>query len=141
MFAPGQRTIMAIHNIPLLMVVRCVQTVNLSTERPILPADTPTTSDPNARGILSQHAYITFYKDVKSLIYLTCSNKHPAAKSILQLNFKFEDTGIGGLDGEFLGICRITFASPIFSPALVHNFGIQHTKGIQLYVPTGAGKR
>ena len=78
-----------------------MQIVDLSHKRPTLPAEIPTTSDPNARGVLTPHTYITFYKDAKSPIRIKGSNNRPVANSILQPNFKFEDMGIGGLDNEF----------------------------------------
>ena len=139
MFAPGQRATMDIYNIKLSIVVRCVQIVNLS-RKSTLPTDTLTTPDPNTRGILTPHTYITFYKDAKSPIKIKGSNKRPAANSILQPNFKFEDMGIGGLDGEFAGIFRRAFASRLFPPGLVEKIGIPHVKGILLFGPPGTGK-
>ncbi|KAG0635166.1 P-loop containing nucleoside triphosphate hydrolase protein [Tuber brumale] len=139
-FAPGQRTIMDVRNIKVLIVVKTVQIVKLSDSKSALPPDAPTTSNPSDHGILTPHTYITFYKDAKSPIKIKGSNKRPAANSIIQPNFKFEDMGIGGLDTEFSQIFRRAFASRIFPPGLVEKLGIQHVKGILLFGPPGTGK-
>jgi len=83
---------------------------------------------------------MNFFKDAKSDIKLKASDRRPAANSIVQPNFKFEDMGIGGLDNEFSAIFRRAFASRIFPPGLVDKLGIQHVRGILLYGPPGTGK-
>ncbi|KAF8428130.1 P-loop containing nucleoside triphosphate hydrolase protein [Tirmania nivea] len=140
-FAPGQRLIMDLRNIKLLFIVKAVQIVDLSLmEKKGGAGDAPTSTAPYDRGILTPHTFITFFKDAKSPIKLKGSNKRPAANSIIQPNFKFEDMGIGGLDNEFSAIFRRAFASRIFPPGLVEKLGIQHVKGILLYGPPGTGK-
>ncbi|KAI9801445.1 MAG: transport between ER and Golgi ATPase protein [Piccolia ochrophora] len=138
-FAPNQRILMDFKSIPLLLVVRTVQLIDLNSEKPG-SSSAPTLSDPLSRGILTRHTPMTFYKDNKSPIKLKASNKRPAANSIIQPNFKFEDMGIGGLDTEFSAIFRRAFASRIFPPGLVEKLGIQHVKGILLFGPPGTGK-
>ncbi|CZR58112.1 probable NsfA protein [Phialocephala subalpina] len=137
-FAPGQRLLMDYKNIPLMFTVKTVQLVDLSMEKS--SGASPTVSNPAARGILTRHTPITFYKDAKSPIKLKGSSKRPAANSIIAPDFKFEDMGIGGLDTEFSAIFRRAFASRIFPPGLIEKLGIQHVKGILLYGPPGTGK-
>jgi vesicle-fusing ATPase len=137
-FAPGQKLIMDYKNIPLIFTVKTVQLVDLSMEKN--SGNAPTVSTPTARGILTRHTPITFYKDAKSPIKLKGSSKRPAANSIIAPDFKFENMGIGGLDTEFGAIFRRAFASRIFPPGLIEKLGIQHVKGILLYGPPGTGK-
>lgn len=131
---------MDVRNIRLSIIVKTVQVVDLSLLEKKATSEAPTTGDPNARGILTRHTFITFYKNAASPIKIKGSTKRPAANSIIQPNFKFEDMGIGGLDTEFAAIFRRAFASRIFPPGLVEKLGIQHVKGILLYGPPGTGK-
>ncbi|OAP56513.1 hypothetical protein AYL99_09692 [Fonsecaea erecta] len=134
MFAPGQRFLMDLKSIPLNLTVKTVQLADLSEKA------APTTSDPQARGILTPQTQINFFKDGKTTINLKASSRRPAANSIIAPDFKFEDMGIGGLDAEFVTIFRRAFASRVFPPGLVEKLGIQHVKGILLYGPPGTGK-
>ncbi|TPX19533.1 transport between ER and Golgi ATPase protein [Coccidioides immitis] len=135
--APGQIVLMDDRSIPLLLTVKTVQLGDLS-EKPSSSA--PISSDPTSRGILTRHTLINFFKDARTGINLKASNRRPAANSIIQPDFKFENMGIGGLDTEFGTIFRRAFASRIFPPGLVEKLGIQHVKGILLYGPPGTGK-
>jgi vesicle-fusing ATPase len=136
--APGQQLLMDIRSIVLRLSLRTVQLVNLG-EKPDADSSTPAT-DPRARGILTSETQVDFFKDARSDIKLKASNRRPAANSIVQPGFKFEDMGIGGLDTEFSAIFRRAFASRIFPPGLVDKLGIQHVRGILLYGPPGTGK-
>ncbi|KAF2083560.1 vesicle-fusing ATPase [Saccharata proteae CBS 121410] len=136
--APGQQLLMDVKNIPLRITVRAVRLADLSMEKP--DNNTPTVSDPRARGIVTRHTNMDFFKDARTEIKIKASTRRPAANSIVQPGFKFEDMGIGGLDNEFSAIFRRAFASRIFPPGLVEKLGIQHVKGILLYGPPGTGK-
>ncbi|OJJ44271.1 hypothetical protein ASPZODRAFT_135066 [Penicilliopsis zonata CBS 506.65] len=138
-FAPGQKILMDHKSIPLLLTIKTVQRVDLTTEKPDLSAGRVDT-EPTARGIITRHTQINFFKDARTGINVKASNRRPAANSIIQPDFKFEDMGIGGLDSEFSTIFRRAFASRIFPPGLVEKLGIQHVKGILLYGPPGTGK-
>lgn len=137
--APGQQLLMDVRSIVLRMSIRTVQLVDLSMEKAESASGT-TLTDPNARGILTQHTQIDFFKDARTDIKVKASSRRPAANSIIQPGFKFEDMGIGGLDTEFSAIFRRAFASRIFPPGLVERLGIQHVRGILLYGPPGTGK-
>ncbi|KAI5295877.1 transport between ER and Golgi ATPase protein [Ascosphaera acerosa] len=140
--APGQKILMDHRSVPLLLTVKTVQLGTLAmSEKPAAASNAaPTSTDPTARGILTQHSLITFYKDARSGINLKASTRRPAANAIIQPDFKFENMGIGGLDDEFSTIFRRAFASRIFPPGLVEKLGIPHVKGVLLYGPPGTGK-
>lgn len=126
-------------SIPLLLVIKTIQLVDLSMEK-ASTSSAPTHSDPRARGILTRQTFMNFFKDSKSGINLKASSHRPAANAIFQPDFKFEDMGIGGLDKEFSAIFRRAFASRIFPPGVIEKLGIQHVKGILLFGPPGTGK-
>lgn len=100
----------------------------------------PPITDPRARGILTRHTQVDFFKDARSELKIKASAKRAAANSIIQPGFKFEDMGIGGLDNEFSAIFRRAFASRIFPPNVVERLGINHVRGLLLYGPPGTGK-
>ena len=137
-FTPGQRLLMDHKNIPLAILIKTVTLVDLTMEK--TGDDAPTRSDQNARGILTNQASISFYKDANSPLKLKGSTKRAAANAIIRPDFKFEDMGIGGLDAEFSTIFRRAFASRIFPPGLIEKLNIMHVKGMLLYGPPGTGK-
>ncbi|KAF2445715.1 AAA-domain-containing protein [Karstenula rhodostoma CBS 690.94] len=137
--APGQQLLVDVKSIVLRMSIRTVQLVDLSMEK-TESSSGATLTDPGARGILTRHTQIDFFKDARTDIKIKASSRRPAANSIIQPGFKFEDMGIGGLDTEFSAIFRRAFASRIFPPGLVERLGIQHVRGILLYGPPGTGK-
>ncbi|KAF2711794.1 AAA-domain-containing protein [Pleomassaria siparia CBS 279.74] len=137
--APGQQLLMDIKNIYLRMTIRTVQLTDLSMEKPDT-ANSVAVTDPRARGILTRHTQVDFFKDARTDIKLKASNTRPAANAIIQPGFKFEDMGIGGLDKEFSSIFRRAFASRVLPPGIIQKLGIQHVKGILLYGPPGTGK-
>ncbi|KAL1842422.1 hypothetical protein VTJ49DRAFT_5270 [Mycothermus thermophilus] len=139
-FAPGQRLLLDVQNVPLAIMVKTVTLIDLSLQQRRSDELPPTRSDPAARGILTNQTSIAFYKDARSPIKLKGSNKRPAANAIISPDFKFEDMGIGGLDTEFSTIFRRAFASRIFPPGLIDKLGIMHVKGMLLYGPPGTGK-
>ncbi|KAK4133119.1 AAA-domain-containing protein [Trichocladium antarcticum] len=138
-FAPGQRLLLDVKNVPLAVLVKTVTLIDLTMEQK-QPNEPPMRSDPGARGILTNQASIDFFKDARSPINLKASNTRPAANAIISPDFKFEDMGIGGLDTEFSTIFRRAFASRIFPPGLIEKLGIMHVKGMLLYGPPGTGK-
>jgi len=137
-FAPGQRFLLDVRNVPLSLVVKTVTLVDLTMNQSA--ADAPTRTEPDARGIVTNQTSIAFYKSAGSPMKLAGSTKRAGANAILAPNFKFEDMGIGGLDNEFATIFRRAFASRVFPPGLVDKLGIMHVKGILLYGPPGTGK-
>jgi vesicle-fusing ATPase len=137
--APGQRILMDVRNIPLMIIVKTVGLVDLAMASDDA-AGKQTYREAHARGILTNQTRVTFHQDGKSEFKLKPSMTKPNSNAILAPDFRFEDMGIGGLGKEFSTIFRRAFASRIFPPALVSNMGIPHVKGMLLYGPPGTGK-
>ncbi|KAH8634564.1 Vesicular-fusion protein [Alternaria alternata] len=136
--APGQQLLMDIKSIPLRLSIRTVTLADLSMEKD--DTNAPSLTDPRARGILTRHTQVDFFKDARTDIKLKASARRAAANSIIQPGFKFEDMGIGGLDKEFGAIFRRAFASRILPPGIRERMGIDHVRGMLLYGPPGTGK-
>ncbi|KID88875.1 vesicle fusion factor NSFI [Metarhizium guizhouense ARSEF 977] len=136
--APGQRILMDVRNIPLLIVVKTVGLVDLA-----MSSDDPSKQvfrEGHARGILTSQTRVLFHRDGRSDFHMKPSMSKPNSNAILAPDFKFEDMGIGGLGDEFSTIFRRAFASRVFPPGLVAKMGIPHVKGMLLYGPPGTGK-
>ncbi|KAH7002268.1 P-loop containing nucleoside triphosphate hydrolase protein [Ilyonectria destructans] len=136
--APGQRILMDVLNIPLLIIVKTVGLVDLAMSSD--DSGKQTYREPNARGILTSQSRVLFHRDGKGDFNLKPSMSKPNSNAILAPDFKFEDMGIGGLGDEFATIFRRAFASRVFPPGLVAKIGIPHVKGMLLYGPPGTGK-
>lgn len=134
--APGQRIIMDVRNIPLLIIVKTVGLVDLSMDE----SSKQTYRESHARGILTNQTRVLFHRDGKGDFNMKPSMSKPNSNAILAPDFKFEDMGIGGLGDEFSTIFRRAFASRVFPPGLVAKMGIPHVKGMLLYGPPGTGK-
>ncbi|UKZ63565.1 uncharacterized protein TrAtP1_004794 [Trichoderma atroviride] len=135
--APGQRILMDVRNIPLMIVVKTVGLVDLSTAD---DAGRQIQRESHARGILTNQTRVLFHRDAKGDFNLKPSATKPNSNAILAPDFKFEDMGIGGLGDEFSTIFRRAFASRVFPPGLVAKMGIPHVRGMLLYGPPGTGK-
>jgi vesicle-fusing ATPase len=136
--SPGQRILMDVRNIPLLVVVKTVSLTDLAMTSD--DSSKKAQREPHARGILTTQSQVVFHRDAKGDFNLKPSMHKPNSNAILAPDFKFEDMGIGGLDDEFATIFRRAFASRIFPPGLIAKMGITHVKGLLLYGPPGTGK-
>ncbi|KAH6677960.1 vesicular-fusion protein SEC18 [Verticillium dahliae] len=136
--SPGERILMDVNNVPLMIVVKTVGLVDLgmSTEA----AGAAASREPRSRGIITPETKVNFFKAPGAEINLKASAHRANTNSIIAPDFKFEDMGIGGLGEEFGTIFRRAFASRVFPPRLVEKLGIQHVKGILLFGPPGTGK-
>lgn len=136
--APGQKIIMDVANVPLMAVVRSISLSDLGMAEK--PNETGMLADPNARGILTKQADVSFFKAGGSSINFKASATKAKANPIFAADFSFEALGIGGLDNEISTIFRRAFASRLMPPAIIERAGIQHVRGILLYGPPGTGK-
>lgn len=136
--SPGQRILMDVRNIPLMITVKTVGLVDLAMAGD--DANKQVFREGRARGILTNQTRVLFHRDGKGDFNLKPSMNKPNSNAILAPDFKFEDMGIGGLGDEFSTIFRRAFASRVFPPGLVAKMGIPHVKGMLLYGPPGTGK-
>ncbi|KAH7320061.1 vesicle fusion factor [Stachybotrys elegans] len=134
--SPGQRILMEVRSIPLMLTVKTVSLVDLA----MASKDSNKYREPNARGILTSQTQVFLHRDGRGDLNMKPSMNKPNSNAILAPDFKFEDMGIGGLADEFSIIFRRAFASRIFPPGLIAKMGIPHVKGMLLYGPPGTGK-
>ncbi|RDA89639.1 hypothetical protein CP533_0748 [Ophiocordyceps camponoti-saundersi (nom. inval.)] len=136
--SPGQRILMDVRNIPLMIIVQTVALVDFA----MLSEDAGEehSREANKRGILTNQTRVLFHRDGKGDFNLKPSMTKPNSNAILAPGFKFEDMGIGGLANEFSTIFRRAFASRVFPAGLVAKMGIPHVKGMLLHGPPGTGK-
>ncbi|KAF2863016.1 AAA-domain-containing protein [Piedraia hortae CBS 480.64] len=140
-FAPGQQLLMDYRSLPLRMIVRTVDLVDLSALKGgagINEAHRATHHE--ARGILTLETAVNYFKDARSPIQITGSTTRGPTNSILRPDFKFESLGIGGLDKEFSSVFRRAFASRLVPPGLAAKMGLNHVRGLLLFGPPGTGK-
>ncbi|KAF5003935.1 hypothetical protein FDECE_9556 [Fusarium decemcellulare] len=135
--SPGQRILMDVRNIPLLVIVKTVGLTDLAMTSDEVEQ---VQREPHARGILTTQTRVLFHRDGRGDFNLKPSMTKPNANAILKAGFKFEDMGIGGLSDEFATIFRRAFASRVFPAAIVAKMGIEHVRGMLLYGPPGTGK-
>ncbi|OAA46316.1 vesicle fusion factor NSFI [Metarhizium rileyi] len=136
--APGQRILMDVRNVPLMIVVKTVGLVDFNMSRE--SQSKQVSREGHMRGVLYSETRVMFHRDGKGDFHMRPSINKPNANAILAPDFKFEDMGIGGLGDEFSTIFRRAFASRVFPPGLVNRMGIPHVKGMLLYGPPGTGK-
>lgn len=92
-------------------------------------------------GQLLPNSSVIFEKAPSSVINLTGKSKGKAQQQTLfNPEWDFNKMGIGGLDKEFKTIFRRAFASRVFPPEVLDQFGMKHVRGILLYGPPGTGK-
>ena len=137
--SPGQRILMDVRNIPLLIVVKTVGLSDLAMSSDDAGGK-QVHREGLARGVVTSQTRVLFHRDGKGDFNLKPSMSKPNSNAILAPDFKFEDMGIGGLGNEFSVIFRRAFASRVFPPGLVAKMGIPHVKGMLLYGPPGTGK-
>ncbi|KAK5997251.1 Vesicular-fusion protein sec18 [Cladobotryum mycophilum] len=114
--SPGQRILMDVRNIPLLLVIKTVGLVDLAMAD---EGGKQVHRDSHARGILTNQTRVLFHRDGKGDFNMKPSATKPNANAILAPDFKFEDMGIGGLGDEFSTIFRRAFASRVFPLTLI----------------------
>ncbi|KAM0330577.1 hypothetical protein ACHAQA_003525 [Verticillium albo-atrum] len=136
--SPGQRFLLPIRNVTLLLVPTSVGLVQLGMASE--EADATTSTDPQCRGILVEETNVNMFKAPDSDVDLKSDGKGANINPILAKNFNFEDLGIGGLDDQFANISRRAFSSRLFSPELIDKMGVKHVKGLLLFGPPGTGK-
>ncbi|KAF1816134.1 AAA-domain-containing protein [Eremomyces bilateralis CBS 781.70] len=138
--APGQGLLLNHKNIPLRILVRGVQLLDISTGDAKDEKGGEKAADPRKRGIVNPSTQFNFFKEDATILNLKASMSRPAANSVLQPNFEFGNLQVGGLDKELGNIFRRAFSSRIFPQGVMEALGITHVKGILLYGPPGTGK-
>lgn len=88
-------------------------------------------------GMIGQETQIEV-KSSQSLIKIKSASMKQ--KVIFNMNFKFENLGVGGLDTQMVEIFRRAFSTRRIPPAIAQKLGTKHCKGVLLYGPPGTGK-
>ncbi len=96
--------------------------------------------DAQSWGIVISDATTLLFQPAEDSLVRLSGTKGVHAAAAVGPDFRFEDMGIGGLDGEFWTIFRRAFVSRIYPPELVKRLGVRHVKGLILYGPPGTGK-
>lgn len=142
---PTQTIVMDFKGTFYFVSVYAAQVIDLSQ---IGTSGTQMSQDIATKGILIKGTKMNFFAADGSPIKIKSSGgsksramiNKPRANPIINLDFKLENMGIGGLDAEFQQIFRRAFASRIILPDLVDKLGLRHVKGLLLFGPPGTGK-
>eukprot|EP00112_Aurelia_sp_Birch-Aquarium-sp1_P009639 Seg2100.5 transcript_id=Seg2100.5/GoldUCD/mRNA.D3Y31 product="Vesicle-fusing ATPase 1" protein_id=Seg2100.5/GoldUCD/D3Y31 len=141
-FTIGQPVVFNIEGKPYLVLT----VKDLAVADPTAALGTKSKADTTSKkrvncGILMSNTHITFEKAEESKVVLKGKARgRSSMPSIINPDWDFTDMGIGGLDKEFSAIFRRAFASRVFPPEVVEQFGLKHVKGILLFGPPGCGK-
>ncbi|EFX83007.1 hypothetical protein DAPPUDRAFT_240520 [Daphnia pulex] len=138
-FSVGQLLVFPFQELPLLiLIVKELEGADLNA---IKSGVSSAKSRELRIGQCFPNTMIVFDKSEGSSVNLVGKSKGKTAhRSIINLDWDFQNMGVGGLDTEFSAIFRRAFASRVSPPEIVEQLGCKHVKGILLYGPPGTGK-